>query len=375
LPVRIDAIAPGRLPALFHAAGYRVHLLAPPHLAIHRSRFIDRYSPIAEDPDAFAEHLCRYLGQHAGDYAWVQFGDETVLRAAAARCHAGCAATCLPVSRRPGAITLILDKLDFLTAAADAGLPVPEFAVCRDDASLAAAASRIGYPLMLKRGEGMAGAGVRFVATADEMRQIDWHGAPDAPLMVQSHVTGEVGSCEVVFDQGRPIAWISSLHREFWPTPLTASCVRELVDLPEAEAMLEGIGKLTGYHGLAGVDWIRGADDGRLYLIELNPRPTPCYHLGPRVGVDFARALRTLVSGTGPAIQRPRPPAPADALAYQFPQYCFRAIDDRKLHHLPRVLGDVPWREPMLVAAHVRRVLTHYLPSACRQKLRSWVRH
>lgn len=374
LPVRIDAIGPARLPALFHAAGCRVHLLAPPHLAIRTSRFVDRYSPIPDQPEAFAERLCRYVGQHADDYAWIQFGDETVLRAAAARSHAGRGASCLPVSRRPEAIMLMLDKLVFLPAAAKAGLPVPEFEICRDDASLAAAASRIGYPLMLKQGEGMAGAGVRFVATADEMRRIDWHCTPDAPLMVQSHVTGEVGSCEVVFDHGRPIAWISSLHRDFWPTPFSASCIRELVDLPEAETMLEGIGRLTGYHGLAGVDWIRSTGDGRLYLIELNPRPTPCYHLGPRVGVNFAQAVRALVDGSSPSIQRPRPPAPGDALVYQFPQYCFRAIDDRQFHHLPRSLGDVPWREPFLVAAHLRRVLTHYLPSGYRDKLRSWFR-
>lgn len=374
LAVRIDAVGPGRLPALFHTAGYRVHLLAPPYLAIRRSRFVDRYSPIPDEPDAFAEHLCRYLGQHASDYVWTQFGDETVLRAAATRCHTGCVASCLPVSRRPEAIALILDKLVFLPAAMKVGLPVPEFEICCDDASLAAAASRIGYPLMLKRGEGMSGAGIRFVATADEMRRIDWHCTPDAPLMVQAHVTGEVGSCEVVFDQGRPIAWINSVHRDFWPTPLAASCIRELVDLPEAEAMLEGIGRLTGYHGLAGVDWIRRSTDQRLYLIELNPRPTPCYHLGPRVGVDFAAALRALIDGPAPAIQRPRPPAPGDALVYQFPQYCFRAIDDRQWRHVPRVLGDVPWREPLLVAAHLRRVVSHYLPSPMRQKVRSWFR-
>lgn len=371
----IDAIGPARLPALFHAAGCRVDLFSPVHLAIRRSRFVDRYLPAPEDPAAFIDRLCRFLVEHREDYAWVQYGDEPVLRGVAARSRQDCPAACLPVPRTPEHIARITDKLVFLPAAAEAGLAIPPFSLCTDRRALADAAERLGYPFMLKRGEGFAGAGVRFVATEKELAaSIDWECSPSHPLMAQAFLHGSVGSSEVLFNRGQPVAWFSSFHREFWPTPWTASCVRELTALPEAEDLLDRIGRLTEYHGFAGVDWLRSSADGQLYLIELNPRPTPCYHLGPRVGVDFAAAVREMIAGNSPAVQRPQYPSAAEALVYQFPQYCFRAIDDGHYARLPRVFGDVPRSDPLLVAAYVRRVATHYLPFNIRQRLRAWFR-
>lgn len=371
LAIRIDAIGPGRLPAMFHRAGCRIHLFSPPHLAVRRSRFVDRLSPAPAEPESFAQHLCEHLARNGADYSWVQLGDEATLRAAAGRCRADCGAGCLPVPRTPRHIALITDKLVFLRAAAEAGLPIPKFVLCPDPDALATATRHIGFPLLIKRAEGMAGAGIRFFANERDIVLDDWVCTPNRPLMVQTFVRGITGSCEVLFDHGRPVAWLSSVHREFWPTPWTASCVRELIELPEAEDLLARVGKLTGFHGLAGIDWLRSNADQRRYLIELNPRATPCYHLGRRVGVDFAAGLRDLIAGVPACTQRPATPAADQAMVHQFPQYCFRAIDDHTFSRLPRVLGDVPWNDPLLVAAHIRRIVTHYLPWGLRQSLKN----
>jgi hypothetical protein len=86
--------------------------------------------------------------------------------------------------------------------------------------------------------------------------------------------------------------------------------------------------------------------------------------------VDFARAFRELLAGGPVTVQRPRQPDPKRALVYQFPQYCYRAIGDRAWLRLIRALPDAPWDDPWLVAALVRRVLTHFLPASLRALLR-----
>lgn len=370
LAIRIDAVGPARLARLLHHAGGRVTLFSPPHLAAVRSRFVAHHVSAPADPGAFTEQLRGHLTKFGSFYQWVQIGDETVLRAVAERYCEDWTAQCLPVPRTPLHITLITNKLAFLALAARAGLPVPALEICTGTEEFRAAVRQIGFPLMLKRSEGMAGSGVRHVASAQELKEVDWTAAPEHPLMIQAYINGPVGSTEALFARGRPVAWLSSYHREFWPTQCAASCVRELTDAPEIEDMLTRIGAMTAYRGLAGVDWLREGDDGKIHLIELNPRPTPCYHLGPRVGVDFSTGLRGLLDGRS-ALQRPRAPDPAQSLVYQFPQYCYRAIDDRAFHRLARTVPDIPRDDPLLLAALLRRLLTHYLPSNVRGKLRN----
>jgi hypothetical protein len=73
---------------------------------------------------------------------------------------------------------------------------------------------------------------------------------------------------------------------------------------PDAGPLLNAVGRLTEFTGLAGIDFIWERDTDRLLLLEFNPRPTPVYYLGHRAGVDFARALREMASGPA-TIQAP----------------------------------------------------------------------
>jgi hypothetical protein len=209
------------------------------------------------------------------------------------------------------------------------------------------------------------------VAFVDKQENFsDRHCTEENPLMLQRYIEGITCSSEVLFDQGRPVAWLSSVHREFWPNRWTASCVRELVEFPGIEAQLDLIGELTQFHGLAGVDWLYVEQSRELYLIELNPRPAPCYHLGGRVGVNFAESIRQQRLGLSPTVQRPQPPVVKKALVYQFPQYCYWAIDHRLLHRILLTGSDCPWHDPVLVIALVRRIVTHYFPKSLKTKLR-----
>ncbi len=376
IAVLADAIGATRLPRLFHDAGCRVTVYCPAHFAIRYSRYAHRHIPAPEDPEEFVATLGRHFAAEGECYQWAGAGEETSLRAIMAyKGHENWASRIMPVSDNPDSLALITSKVELLSHAESFGIRIPAQQRFDSIAAVEAAASRLSYPLVVKLPESMAASGVRFVGSREELCQQKWEDeAAQVPVIIQDFVTGENGSTEVLFEHGRPVCWLSSFHREFWPNFLAASCVRELVDLPEIEELLQKVGSMTGFHGLAGIDWIRNPVNQMLYFIELNPRPTPCYHLGSRVGVDFSRALREWVKGDPVNVQRPRAPKPRQALVYQFPQYCYRAIDDRAFHLLVRVLPDVPRNDPNLVAALLRRVMTHNLPKSMRGFLRKVLR-
>ncbi len=368
LAVRIDANGPCRLPGIFHAAGCRVILFCPEHIAVRQSRYVHRHLNAPRDAAAFAEALRAHLAEYGAEYAWVQPGDETVLRAIALRYQEDWTWRCLPVPADEQHVRLITDKLAFLTAAEAAGLPVPPMVVCSSPAEVDAALERIPFPLVVKRKESLSGSGVSFFENAAAF--IEHECTPEHPLMLQSFIDGVNCSSEVLFDHGRPVVWLNSYHIEAWPSHWAASCVRKLADLPGVEDMLHRIGALTQFHGLAGVDWLREGGDGRIYLIELNPRPAPCHHLGPRVGVNLSEALGQQVRGGHPAVQRPRPPEAKSALVHLFPQFCYWVVDNRAWSRIWLAGEDLPWREPRLTLALLRRWLTHYAPHDLKHQLK-----
>ena len=151
--------------------------------------------------------------------------------------------------------------------------------------------------------------------------------------------------------------------------PLASSSARELMQHPDIEAMLSGVGKITGFHGFAGVDWIH--EPHHLYLLEINPRPTPTYHLDRYFGVSFSQSFKQLLSGQ-PNITPPKPVRQPASLIRLFPQSLFWAISELDWRSFFICWNDAPWNDPVLLGAYLRRVLTHFLPERWRETARRW---
>jgi biotin carboxylase len=355
LVIGADLVGASRLPLLLHRAGCRVTLLAPIGILTHRSRYIHHHVRAADRPAELAEDLRLHLAHHA--YAWVLIADEDVLLEVASRHDEAWTAACLPVANNADSVDLITSKHAFLTEARRLGLPVPAFQVCHSRTEAQAMAEQVGYPLVLKLAQGRSGLGVQVIASAAALDRIPSEFFTAQPVAVQQFAAGQLGSTEVLFDRGRPVAWIHSYHRECWPTPLSASCVRELTDLPAMTAALETIGEMTGFHGFGGVDWIW--DGAQLNILEFNPRATPCYHIGPIAGVDFAAAVRDLLAGRALMTRRPR--LRRQRVVHLFPEYVHRAAADRAPHRALLALRHVAWAEPRMEATHLRRLVGCYL--------------
>lgn len=375
LVVGIDAVGIARFPRLLHDAGCRVTLLAPPGLAVARSRYVASHVATAVEPETLAGQLEAFLAERKSDFHHIIIGDEPTLTAVARHRGEAWLDGWFPVDHRGDAVEVILSKSAFQQAAGAAGLTIPKSEICTGFAEVEAAVRAMGYPVMLKSPYGCSGSGVRKVADEAELKaafELLYEG--NGVMLVQQFVDGRVGSSDVLFDRGAPVCWQSWYSRLCWPTPLASSCAREAMSHRDIGLMLTGVGALSGFHGFAGVDWMHDAERDRVYLIEFNPRPTPTYHLDAHSRVSFAGSFRAMLEGTCGAGCRERLPEACGAVIHLFPQSLYRAVSERELNSFLRCWSDAPWSDPLLMAAYLRRVFTHFLPLRWRQAVKRLLR-
>jgi hypothetical protein len=118
--------------------------------------------------------------------------------------------------------------------------------------------------------------------------------------------------------------------------------VVRLIDHPDMAFAAKSIVSQLDLSGLCGLDFILD-DQGRVHLLELNPRATPTSHLIGLEGADLLTALRVALGYEQPAARTATYPGGVVAL---FPQVLMREHGSPYLgvaHH------DVPDHAPDLV--------------------------
>lgn len=365
LAASLDAIGTSRMPKLLDQAGFDVTLLAPHGNVTHQSKYVANHVFADGPPSVVAEALRCHLAAQPGAYDWILLSDEPVLWAAAGLSDRAWPTEWFPVSLDSRVVKLLTSKIEFLLESRTSGLPTPKFAICRNGTDVIRAASEIGYPVYIKAEQGLAASGLQFATSIEALHSALGRFPADAQLLVQESIAGRSGSISVLYDHGHPVCWFGYLMKETWPNRFSAACRIEIFGHPDIELLVRGVGRMTGFNGFGGIDWVHNPHDNRLALLEFNPRPTPVFYQGPMAGVDFSTALRDLWSGD----KKPHKPHLSGESAFLFPQNLFRAIDDRSPLTFLRTLGDAPGDDPRLVLAHMRRVVTHYVPKSWKDHL------
>jgi glutathione synthase/RimK-type ligase-like ATP-grasp enzyme len=352
-----DWVSPSRLPAVLVAGGARVVAFSAPGYPLTATRFVDEVIAAPAALDAYVDALRDHL--RTTRYDWILVADDPLLVALRARAAAGEGWTrgVLPIADDHPWAAIVASKDDLAALGSAAGLPIPASRRCETAADAARAADELGFPLVLKQSEGFAGLGVRLVATRDQL-DAAWAEIGGGVVVAQRFVEGPIGNSVFLMARGRPICWMSAYKVRTFPGPFGPSSARRFMTHDDVAPLLARIGELTGYHGFGALDWVLGPDR-RLHIIELNARPVPAIHMSRRAGVDFARAVRELLSGVPVHVQAPPPPSPDAPVHPMFPEDVYRGavennLDLRQL--LPRrgIPSDVPWRDPPLLAYHVR---------------------
>ncbi|MFI3190107.1 MAG: ATP-grasp domain-containing protein [Methylococcales bacterium] len=294
----LDSIGLARFPYLLYKAGCRVTLLSPRGLAVKRSRFVACHLPTSNEPEAIVLHLKEVLSTQSPPFTQVIIGDELILVELAKYHGEAWLDNCFPVDHRTKAVEIILSKHTFYHEMVNAGLYMPYSKICQGRIEVEEAVKRASYPIMLKSAQGCAGWAVRKVCNPSEFESAYADlAATNEPLLIQHFCEGELGATDVLFNHGVPVCWQSSYIRQSWPTSISASSARVMMQHPDIEHIISEVGRITGFHGFASVDWIQETSSNRLCLLEINPRPIPTYHLDRYSGVSFSRSFNQLLSG------------------------------------------------------------------------------
>ena len=353
-----DWLSSGRLAGLLHEAGCHVTVLCPPHQMAMRTRHVDRWLPAPPGADAVIEALRRELERQR--YQWVLAADGPTLQAMAARRTERWVEGWFPVDPRGPHVELLFSKLALAETAARWDLAVPRSLACWTRAQALRAGAALGFPLLLKADRTAGGAGTRLAR--DEAELAAAAGGDWGPSVAQEFIRGRDLPVEAFYDRGRLTCWVSSYRERAWPEPYGPSTARRYVSHPAVLATLETIGQRTRLHGFASFDFREEAGTGRVLLLEIDARPTPCLHQARRAGVDFALAVRRMLAGHTPSAPLHQRTDRAPTI-YMFPQDPVRALArGTPAALLPwlfdaRRWRDVPFADPPLLDAYARCLL------------------
>jgi ATP-grasp domain len=285
---------------LLAAAGHQVEALSPDPLCLCRMtrkvRKVHRVPAVGADPFGWLAAALDVATQRRARLLLPVQEQVTVMSLARKWISDAGLLTAVPDFE---ALVQVQDKVSAYRTMARLGLPQPHSYVVTSADELAAITE---LPAFVKMPIGTASAGVRRVATPEDLRQLteEWLVA-DGGVLVQRPVAGPLAMVQSVFANGELVAF-HACERVREGAGGGASHKRG-IPLPAARGHLSTLGAALGWHGALSADVILSAD-GPLF-IDINPRlvePVNAF----RSGVDLTGAM-VEVAQTG-TVTRPQPP-------------------------------------------------------------------
>jgi predicted ATP-grasp superfamily ATP-dependent carboligase len=295
-------------------AGYLVTAVSgKPGAASHWSRTVRRSvvgPPPIDDPDGFVE-LLRTLVQ-GGEYAALMHGGEGSLLAISER-----RSTLEPHVRlglpSHDAVLRGVDRVGLLELAGQVGLPPPDSAVCADRDEAYQAVARVGFPVAVKPARSLlpinGSLEHRSLTVVEDEEELATALDDYSPPFVLQRFEPVVSvlSCSGLYAGGRLLGANTSRSRRTYPPEAGTFSLVETIAPPNGvvdrvEALL---GKM-GWQGLFQADILETAD-GRLGLVDFNPRPWRSLALDVHAGVNLPALWCDWLLGKDPAPARGRP--------------------------------------------------------------------
>ena len=273
-------------------------------------------------------------------------------------------------------LPLARSRMDLLTTANAAGVPIPPTLAVRSKHDLRQVTQNLPGPWMLKADATWGGFGVRKVDDPAKLlsawREVQtplgplrslkrgwtgkewghlriWLRGSKRDVVAQQFVCGTERTGLVVCSKGKISAAVCFQVEQTCYENGPASIVRVIED----EAMLESMRRTVdalGITGFCGFDFMVDAQSGEPLLLEMNTRPTQLAHLPLGAGRDLCAALVRQVLGCEASADRPS--ASEGGLVALFPQEILR---DPAGSRLNEAFHDVPWSAPGLMQLAVGR--------------------
>ncbi|MGW5428551.1 carboxylate--amine ligase [Streptomyces sp. NPDC004059] len=286
-------------------AGVDVHVVADSTGSpVRSSRFVRQMHPPPR-PDASLgdiAHALRRVAARVGRPAVLIPMDDASAIAAARLREELAPAYLLP--RQPGALPeLVADKAELAEVCGAVGVPHPVTLVPDSAEDAAAAAWRLGLPLVAKWSRPWlvpAGIGLRstvLVRSAREARELYLRTSEaGSALLLQAYLPpgpdrdwffhGYVDRSGAVRAGGPGRKHLA------WPRGAGLTTVGQWTPNPQVRALAERLTGALGYRGILDLDFRRCGSTGRYHLLDFNPRPGAQFRLfTDGAGLDVVRAL------------------------------------------------------------------------------------
>jgi hypothetical protein len=351
-----------RLLPAFRRAGLPVVALAPRRDPIRRSRLIDEFVPVPDDPGGRAAVFAQW-GERAEPGDWFVPGSDDVLWTVLDNgLPTELQVRLLPVANTVG-LAALDSKAAMAQARAEAGVRQPDWAATDDAAAVPALASGLGYPVVVKQARGRAGGAVQVLRGPHEPLRLR-STRSERGLLVERFVEGADVSVEALFLGGRLAVMVTSRVVASLGTH-GVSVVREFVDCTDDVLVqdMQALGRHLGLDGFANVTARRDAE-GRHWVFEVDMRPNSWHAYLPGIGVDLAAALRDEGDGAIRGLRLPRSPVTVRNLS----RAVLYATSPRGARSIPRLLH----RE---TTAHVHTGDWGLLPGDAARTASRWMRH
>jgi D-aspartate ligase len=289
-------------------AGIRVHALGSRGDPVQYSRFCAEFVDGADDLQA---RWLRYLENAPPGSVVLPCSDdglELVARHRPALHERGL----VSIEASDDVLLTMLDKQRAYTMAAEAGFAVPKTATVRTEDELRSLADEVSYPCALKPVHShVFTRRFRFKGFVAENRaelERAFRHAREAgtDMMVTELIPGPdyaYPSCHTYLDErGEPLFTVTKRKLRQYPTRFGTACYHVTDWDPEVAELGVRFLKAMGMRGFANVEFKRDARDGRLTLIECNPRLTGTTGLFRAAGADLSLFTYCRLVG------RPTPP-------------------------------------------------------------------
>lgn len=194
------------------------------------------------------------------------------------------------------------DKGRLANLATELGIAIPGTRQFRDLSEVYRAVPEMEFPVFLKMRAAAAGVGLKKCNSPEELTTafrefVDGYRlSPENYPLVQDFIPGEDYCYTTVYNAGRKVASMTYHNVRAFPKGTGAGALRETVDLPEADEAAARLLDHLGWHGIAQLDFRRGTD-GKVYLIELNPRFFGGLPQAIAANVDYPYLLYCIAAG------------------------------------------------------------------------------
>jgi len=253
---------------------------------------------------------------------------------------------------------VLLDRHEMYRMAETADVRVPAMLdLCDDDAALEEAASRFGYPMVLRGTAGLGGSQVRIVQHRFEaIKQLrDLRTVSPGIPFAQQLIEGQRCLFGALLAGGRIVSSFSQTTIEAFNPPTGPSIRVREIESERLNAYGERLFARLGWDGLACAEFIRDAT-GEFHFMEINPRPWAAISAAHECDVPLMRDFSAQLAGQTPPLRRR---VSADREVILFPQYIATRLMTRRVQDLPQVLRCLaggPWSKPRLMF-HFARML------------------